>query len=390
MSRILVVRREYWPPCPHVHRNVNTLKDEGHQVDFVCMRRKGEKYHETDDGFGVYRFLGRKQRAGKLNYVLEYAGAVIRAFLSVTWLALRHRYDAVEVDTLPDAMVFGTIVPKLRGARIVLYLFECMPELFEASYDVPPTHVASRILRFIEIRAQRYADVVLYVAPGCQEIQEPRAGVPLNCDCIVNVPDEALFPPGPPPTSDSAPADRPFRVTTHGTVLQKYGNHVLVQAAALLKDRIPNLEIVIAGEGEFLAELKELARTLDVEDVVTFTGWIPPGKLREIIVTADIGVVTILYDHFLPSKLFEYMVSRRPIVCSRIGFISSFCTNDEVRFYAPGSESELADAIEELWRDGEARAAYPERASKLYARYRWPEMRKKYVAVYDDLHRRGR
>jgi glycosyltransferase involved in cell wall biosynthesis len=368
-----------------VHRNLHTLKDEGHRVDFACMRRPGEKYHEEDDGFGVYRFLGRKQRAGKLNYILEYAGAVIRAFLSVTWLAMRQRYDAVEVDTLPDAMVFGTVVAKLRGARIVLYLFECMPELFEASYDVPPSHIAPRILRFIEIHAQRYADVVLYVAPGCQEIQEPRAGVPLKCDCILNVPDEAVFPPGPPPTSDSAPADRTFRVTTHGTVLQKYGNHVLVKAAARLKGKIPNLEIVIAGEGEFLPELKRLAAELDVEDVVRFTGWVPPEELREILVTADIGVVTILYDHFLPSKLFEYMVSKRPIVCSRIGFVSSFCTNDEVLFYTPGSETELAEAVLRLWRNGEERAAYPVRAAELYARYRWPEMRKRYVAVYDDL-----
>jgi glycosyltransferase involved in cell wall biosynthesis len=81
------------------------------------------------------------------------------------------------------------------------------------------------------------------------------------------------------------------------------------------------------------------------------------------------------------------MVSKRPIVCSRIGFVSSFCTNNEVLFYTPGSETELADAVLRLWRNGEERAAYPERAAQLYARYRWPEMRKRYVAVYDDLPR---
>ena len=49
------------------------------------------------------------------------------AFVYVTVLEAMRRYDAVQINTLPDALAFSAFVPRLRGARIVIDFQELMP-----------------------------------------------------------------------------------------------------------------------------------------------------------------------------------------------------------------------------------------------------------------------
>jgi glycosyltransferase involved in cell wall biosynthesis len=161
----------------------------------------------------------------------------------------------------------------------------------------------------------------------------------------------------------------------------------LIKAVPLLQKEIPELEVIIAGDGEYRAALEELARKLDVQAKVRFIGFVPSQEMSNVIAQSDVGVITILYDHLLPSKLFEYMVSRRPVVSSSIAFIESFCTNGEVLFYPTGDEEGLARSVIHLYRNGEERVAMVERAAQLYEKCRWPEMRRRYVEVYRSLTR---
>ena len=50
------------------------------------------------------------------------------------FLHLRRRYDVVQAHTIPDTVVFASIVPKLFGARVMLDLHECMPEFFSTKF----------------------------------------------------------------------------------------------------------------------------------------------------------------------------------------------------------------------------------------------------------------
>src|SRR5690606_35430551 len=112
---------------------------------------------------------------------------------ALTFLMIRRRYRAVEVDTMPDALAFAALMPKLMGAKVVLYLFECMPELFMDTYGVSAKHPGVRLLKAIEKRASRFADHVVYCGPGYRSIQEPRAGKRVASSVVLNVPDTALF-----------------------------------------------------------------------------------------------------------------------------------------------------------------------------------------------------
>ena len=62
-------------------------------------------------------FLQQKPRGGPLRYLFEYLSFPSAAFLCAGALAVRRRWDVVQVNSLPDWLVFAAIVPKLTGAR---------------------------------------------------------------------------------------------------------------------------------------------------------------------------------------------------------------------------------------------------------------------------------
>ena len=51
-----------------------------------------------------------------------------RRYFGGTGVANGRRYDVVQVNSLPDWLVFAALIPRALGARVLLDLHECMPE----------------------------------------------------------------------------------------------------------------------------------------------------------------------------------------------------------------------------------------------------------------------
>lgn len=382
MPRVCIVRRDYYPQSPHVHRDAQALVADGFQVDVVCLRGPEQKARERLDGVGIYRLPIAKRRAGLLRYLFEYLAFFLLTFVVLTVLSLRRRYRAVEVDSMPDFLIFAALTPKILGAKVVLYLFECMPELFEDSFGLSHKHPVVRLLRLIERYASRFADHVIYCGPGYRDIQESRAGKPMQSSVVLNVPVEDIFAPEKvtPPRADLN--GEPLRIITHGSLLERYGISTIIRAVRLLAEEIPRLEVTIAGDDEQRGALEQETRELGVERLVTFTGRVPHEKVVDLIARADIGVAAFRPDWMLSNKLFEYLAMQRPVVHSATKFTMDFCQNDEVLFFTAGDERELAERLLWLYHNPKERLAMVTRASQLYEKCRWGVMRESYLDVY--------
>jgi glycosyltransferase involved in cell wall biosynthesis len=382
MPRVCIVRRDYYPQSPHVHRDAQALVADGFDVDVVCLRRPGQKAYERLDGVGIYRLPIAKRRAGLLRYLFEYSVFFLLAFVALTFLSLRRRYDSVEIDTMPDFLVFAAIVPKLMGTRVVLYLFECMPELFQESLGLSYSHPVVRLLRLNERYASRFAHHVIYCGPGYRDIQGPRAGKLMQSSVVLNVPVEEIFAPEKvtPPKADLR--GEPLRIITHGSLLERYGISTIIKAARLVAEEIPRVEVTIAGDDEHRQALEQETRELGVEKFVTFIGRVPHEQVVDLIARADIGVAAFWPDWMLSNKLFEYLAMQRPVVHSATKFTMDFCRNDEVLFFTPGDERELAERLLWLYHHPEERLAMVTRANQLYEKCRWGVMRETYLDVH--------
>ena len=107
----------------------------------------------------------------------------------------------------------------------------------------------------------RWADFLREFAPGARVVVVPNS-VPL-----------------PPPAA--APSE-PGRILFLGQVEPRKGIFELVEAVALLRERFPQIELAVGGQGA-LAELRRRARELNVADRVTELGWVDAAqKAREL------------------------------------------------------------------------------------------------------------
>src|SRR5437764_9932832 len=161
MATVCVVRQYYFPFDPGVRREVEVLTEAGHEVDVVCLGRREEPRYEQTGRLTIRRLPFERRRGGPLRYMFEYAMFFVVATLLVSWLQLRRRYALVQVNTMPDALVFAALVPRLLGARVVLDLHECMPEFFATKFSGRRGHHLTRALVWLEQASIRFAHAAI-------------------------------------------------------------------------------------------------------------------------------------------------------------------------------------------------------------------------------------
>jgi glycosyltransferase involved in cell wall biosynthesis len=304
--------------------------------------------------------------------------------LRLSWFTIKKRYEVIEINTMPDFLVFITWFSRLLGSKVVLYMFEDMPSLFMSSYHTSPKHVITRILSFFEKWSAKYADHVI-VSDGDHYKQKlMERGIPENkITLVLNVPDTEIFS----KDSISSDADKDhFRIVIVSTLVKRYGVQTVIKAIPQVTHLIPELLIDIVGDGEYKPELESMTQKLGVERHINFRGMVPYDDIPEIIAKAHVGLAPMSDDVGLPNKLFEYFALGKPaIVSQHPSIINAFGFNGTVRYFKPDDDRDLADKIVELYRNPEKRASMVEHGFHYYDKHKWSETKKKYLNVYEAL-----
>jgi glycosyltransferase involved in cell wall biosynthesis len=385
--KVCLIRQCSFPGDPRVRKEVLALLEDGHEVDVICQRRPNQPLREVWNGARVFRVPLRHRRSGFSRYVFQYAAFFSAAFLYVTSLDLIRRYDYVQVNTLPDALTFCAVVPRLRGARIIVDFQELMPEMFTAEFPGRQTRVVTWVLRALEWLAARFADHAIIANPSQVGVLRDRAGI-RRWTLIPNVPEEGVFAPG--PLRERDPAE-PFRLMTHGTLVERYGAHVLVKAMPSILRR-HNVHAEIVGSGEQLPALLALTRELGVEAEITFSDrWLPVDELARRLQQADVGIVPILSHGYLetvtPNKLFDYVASGVPVVASDTVGLRSCFSDGEVHFFEAGNPEALSEAVSTLLGDLAEARTLASKALQTYEALRWARVKRDYQAIYNASQR---
>lgn len=120
---------------------------------------------------------------------------------------------------------------------------------------------------------------------------------------------------------------------------------------------LPELRLMIVGDGPSRPRLERLARELRIEDRIVWTGRVPHEEVATYTSAMDIAVVSgDLTGVASPMKLLEYMAVERAVVAPRLPNIRDVVTDglDGVLF-SPGSQDALTRALRELARDHDRR-----------------------------------
>jgi len=383
-ARILRITLHPFPADSIVRRDVLELARRGLHVDVVCAEGPagGEP---APPGVQVHRIPIRHRRGNALRYPFEYGAFFLAALALASALGLRRRYAVVQVDNLPDPLVFAAIVPRLRGARVVLTLYELTPEMVAARFGGRVGRVLVRTARLLEAAATRWADHVIVVSRPCLRALEGRGLAGPRTSVVLNTtPWDADRPPAAPGRAAS------WTLVAHTTLVERYGVHVAIRAMAHLAAEWPRLTLRVVGDGEQRSELVRLAHQAGVADRVEFTGMLPWSDTLAEVSRARLGIVPVLADGYgellLPTKLLELAWLGVPAVCSRLPAMEAYFPPDAVAYVRPGDAGDLAAQVDALLRrpaEAEARAA---RASEIARGLAWERVRPEYLAALGLRH----
>jgi glycosyltransferase involved in cell wall biosynthesis len=389
VARVGIVRQGFFPLDTRVRREVHALASADHEVDLICVRRQGEPRYERRGPVTVYRLPLPLQRSNRRSrYVLQYATFGLAAAILCALLHLRRRWDVVQVNSMPDALVFAAAGPRLLGARVLLDLHECMPEFFSVKYGVGSAHPALRLLGAVEQMSIRFADRVITCTEEMRETFVRRGADSEKIDVVLNSADESIFDARRHPPAARRP-DR-FTLICHGAIEESYGLDTLVRAAALLRRDIPGLRVEIYGEGTYRPTVERLADELGLNGSIRFSdGFAPIEELLAAIARADVGVVAMRRNAFRElthcNKMFDYIAMRRPAVVSRTRSVEAYFADSCFALFESGDERDLARAVRSLHDDPQLGERLVARATEVSAPYRWVHQREIYRRAIAEL-----
>ena len=148
------------------------------------------------------------------------------------------------------------------------------------------------------------------------------------------------------------------RLLCVGRLIPIKGHIVLLRAFAEAKQKVPALELDVAGRGPLEPALRAFARELGVADSVRFLGYVAP--IAEAIERSAIVVVPSLGEGFGMVAL-EAMERARPVIAAEIGGLGELVQHGRTGLLVrAGDPAPLRDAIVELARD-------PKRAAEMGA-----------------------
>jgi glycosyltransferase involved in cell wall biosynthesis len=389
--RICIIRQYYFPLDPRVRREVEALVEAGFVVDILCLRRPGELARESLQGVEVRRFRMTHLRRGISRYVFEYTIFFLWAFAMASRLHVRHRYSVIQVHTLPDTLVFAALIPKVLGARVILDMHEVMPELYSSKFGVESGHPAIRLLKSVERISAGFAHCVITVSRPTRDLLVQRGIPPSKLEVVMNTADERIFTPGL-TIRDRHKRHSPSRLilVSHGVLVERHGFQTIVRAVARIRDRYPDVRLLIVGEGEDEGSLWQLTRDLDLERNVEFLGFRPLEEVVRILRGTDIGITANRRDRFtelvVPTKLMEYVTLGIPAVVARLPAVEEYFDESMVHFFEPDDVADLATVISTVASDLVTARGNARRASERFlATYAWSEMRRRYVRLVEEV-----
>jgi glycosyltransferase involved in cell wall biosynthesis len=150
-------------------------------------------------------------------------------------------------------------------------------------------------------------------------------------------------------------AEGKFVVSYIGTMGNAHGLETLLEAAALLRQRAPEVLFLLVGEGAEKARIVSLAHSRGLTNV-RFVGQQPREKIPAYITASDACLVLLkkseLFKTVLPTKLLEFMSCARPVILGVDGHARRVMEQANAGISIPPEDSlALAEAVIRLAAD---------------------------------------
>lgn len=131
--------------------------------------------------------------------------------------------------------------------------------------------------------------------------------------------------------------------------IERKNHKFLVNCAAELKKRIPNIKILFAGRGRNVDLITSLVKEQNVDDVIDVLGY--RADIGEVIKMIDVGV-SVSYQEGLPMNVAEQLYLGKPVVATKIrGHVDLIEHGVNGLLFKLDDQNDFINSVLELYRD---------------------------------------
>ncbi|HXV76387.1 MAG TPA: glycosyltransferase family 4 protein [Candidatus Polarisedimenticolaceae bacterium] len=369
-------------PASRTYENCRRWVEDGHRVTVVTCapnHPSGVLYpgydnrwreREQVDGIEVVRvktYLAANQ--GTVRRILNYLSYLASAVLA----SLDAERPDVIVATSPQFFCgwAGVLAARLHRSPLVLEIRDIWPESITA-VGAMRSRPLLRVLEWLELRMYDAATQIVTVGDGYRRCLLEKGVAGTRISVVMNGIDRRLFSPREP---DRRLIERlglvgRFVVSYSGTIGMACGLEVVLDAAAELNAR-GRREVVflLVGDGARRESLEREAARRQLDNV-RFTGRLDKSQMPAVLALSDVCLVhlrrTPLFETVMPSKIFEALGMRRPVIVGVAGDATRLVERAGAGIpIVPDDAGQLVEAVERLARD----AALRERLGRDGERY---------------------
>lgn len=318
----------------HILQILRGLDRSRFALSLICSLERNPRFaqdiaHLREMGIQVYVIPMRREIRPWADFV---------AFLRILAHLMRHRYDAVHTHS-SKAGFLGRLAAWVCGVRRIYHT----PHVYYFQWR--PHTLAGRFFRLLEWFAACMTTRVIAVSETQREIMI-RCGVvrPRRAVFIGNGVDVALF------RNDAARMVKRqelgvspdiLLVGTVGRLEPQKGCEHFIRAAQLVANEMANVRFVVVGEGSIGPQLRDLARQLNLVDVLYFLGH--RDDLPELYHAFDLFVLTSLWEG-MPYVILEAMAAGLPTIASDVPGSRDLVRNGATGFLVPPEHERIIAA----------------------------------------------
>lgn len=323
--KILMLLDNEFPPDVRVESEADSLIKRGNSITILSYNFGNKLATENYNGIEVKRFKINKQLSKKaLGFIHQLPLYRIIWKRQINKILKSEKFDAVHIHDLPLCINAKYIRNKFN-VKVVADMHENYPYLVS---DQPYMNtlfakffLSKKIWFSKEKEWLSNASDIICVAPEMKVRLNQVLGTDKEISILPNTLGFDSFVASQKPIPGLGTRFRDyFNILYIGGFDPIRGLEYLLEAAAIIKHTIPNLKIVLVGDGNIVPSLKALAVSLKIENNVIFEGWQSQNHIQAYIEIADICVIphlkSVHTDNTSSNKLFQYMYFAKPVVSS--------------------------------------------------------------------------
>lgn len=391
-KRVAMVMYSTYPDDPRPRRTIDALTGEGAKVDLICLGHSKGAKDAASDLIRVLRVPIKHRRGGKFGYLFQYGSFLLVSTLVVALRSFTRRYDLVYVHNMPDILVISALVPKLLGAKVILDQHDPMPELMTTIFGLDMESSSVRFIRSMEKWSISRTNLVVTVNLACRRIFSSRSCKEEKIIVVMNAPDSKIFPfraPKEQPSDQQVP-DKSFVFMYHGSLVERNGLDVAVEAMALAREKMPTAELRVFGPSTpFLERVMETVRAKGLQDIVHYHG---PRRLEDLvreIEGCDVGVIPNQRNAFTdintPTRIFEYLAIGKPVIAPNTIGIRDYFDDQSLVYFEPGNAIDLARQMQYLNSHRNELSEIASKGQQIYLAHTWEQERQTLLAGVNQI-----